>query len=336
LADGFDKILGSPPEEVEQELVRLRGELDNEVPMKSVDKNLLVATWNIRCFGDLTEKWVVSESDSPKRNLHALRCIAEIVSRFDVVAIQEVRGNIKCLRHMLKVLGRNWGLVLTDVTKGAPGNDERIAFVFDSRRVQMSGLACELVVPAEQLAKVGADALDRQFARTPYAVSFRAGGSPLRKPKTFILVTLHVLYGKDAAQRVPELKAIAEWLADWATSINAYDQNLIALGDFNIDRKDDELYQAFTSTGLQVPADLHSVPRTLFSDPDKPNLAKYYDQIAWYTGENNMPALSMKHIKSGYFDFADVALSTLNLTKTQLSWRISDHFALWSEFSLED
>jgi hypothetical protein len=29
-----------------------------------------------------------------------------------------------------------------------------------------------------------------------------------------------------------------------------WDQNLIALGDFNIDRQDDPLYQAFTSTGL--------------------------------------------------------------------------------------
>jgi len=328
-------MLESPPEEVEQELVRLREELDNEVPMKAVDKNLLVATWNIRCFGDLTEKWAVGENDSPKRNLHALRCIAEIVSRFDVVAIQEVKGNIKSLRHMLKALGQNWGLILTDVTKGAPGNDERMAFVFDTRRVQMSGLACELVLPAEKLTNIGADALDKQFARTPYAVSFRAGGSPLRKPKTFILVTLHVLYGEDATQRAPELKAIAEWLADWAKSINAYDHNLIALGDFNIDRKDDALYKAFTSTGLQVPADLHAVPRTLFSDPDKPNLAKFYDQIAWFTGENNMPALSMKHIKSGYFNFADVALSTLNLTKMQLSWQISDHYPIWTEFSLE-
>ncbi|MCW4015446.1 MAG: endonuclease/exonuclease/phosphatase family protein [Candidatus Bathyarchaeota archaeon] len=330
-----EKILDSPPEEIEQELDKLRAELDNEIPEKSVDKNLLVATWNIRGFGGLTEKWVVADSDSPKRNLHALRCITEIVSRFDVVALQEVKGNIKSLRHMLKALGQNWALVLTDVTKGAPGNSERMAYVFDTRRVQMSGLACELVLPEEQLTQIGEDALSKQFARTPYAVSFRAGGSPLRKPKTFILVTLHVLYGSNATQRVPELKAIAEWLSDWATSINCYDHNLIALGDFNIDRADDELYQAFTSTGLHVPEDLHKVPRTIFSVSDKPNLEKFYDQIAWFTGANNMPALSMKHIKSGYFGFTDVALSTLNLTKTQLSWRISDHYPLWTEFSLE-
>ena len=147
-------------------------------------------------------------------------------------------------------------------------------------------------------------------------------------------MTLHVLYGKNPQQRVPELKAIANWLSNWAKNINAYDHNLIALGDFNIDRKDDLLYQAFTSTGLQVPNDLHRVPRTIFSDPNKPSTEKFYDQIAWFTGEQNMPALSMKYLKSGYFDFTQTALSTLNLTKNQISWRISDHYPLWTEFSL--
>lgn len=330
------KILEPPPKEIEQELEKLREELDNEIPKKVLDKNLLIATWNIRCFGGLTEKWQSSQSDSPKRDLHALRIIAEIISRFDVVAIQEVRGNIKALRHMLKVLGSSWGLVLTDVTKGRLGNDERMAFVFDTRKLQMSGLACELVVPEEQPNKIGEDALRKQFARTPYAVSFRAGGSPIKRPKTFILVTLHVIYGKDASQRITELTAIAEWLAQWAKDVNAYDHNLIALGDFNIDRKNDDLYKAFTSTGLCVPKDLHDAPRTIFTDPEKPDLKKFYDQIAWFTGENNMPALSLEYLQSGYFDFTQVALTSLNLTKRQLSWRISDHYPLWTEFGLEE
>ena len=76
---------------------------------------------------------------------------------------------------------------------------------------------------------------------------------------------LHVLYGDASADRVPELKAIAEWMADWARDINAYDHNLIALGDFNIDRSGDALYEAFTSTGLTVPGDLLNLPRTIFS-----------------------------------------------------------------------
>jgi endonuclease/exonuclease/phosphatase family metal-dependent hydrolase len=324
------KVTDPPPEEVVTDLLRLRSALDEDVPAKSLDRNLLIATWNIRAFGDLTEKWQSGEEDTPKRDLHALLCIAEIVSRFDVIALQEVKDNLKALRHMLHALGPNWGLSLTDVTKGAPGNSERMAFMFDTRRVLPSGLACELVVPQEQLERIEPDALDRQFARTPYAVSFRSG------TKTFILITLHILYGQREEERVPELKAIAEWLAEWARDINSWDHNLIALGDFNIDRKGDALHDAFVSTGLDIPADLQEVPRTIFSDPDNPHLNKFYDQIAWFTGRNDLPALSLRYSRGGYFDFTQAALASRELTKVQLSWRISDHYPLWAEFYMRD
>lgn len=329
------EILTEPPEDVSRELMTLQDELDREIPRKIVDENLLIATWNIRSFGGLTEKWQASQHDSPKRDLHALRCIGEIISRFDIVAIQEAKGNIKALRHMLKLLGPSWGLVLTDVTKGSPGNNERMAFVFDTRRVQMSGLACELVVPAAKLSVIGEAALRKQFARTPYAVSFRAGGSPVKKPKTFILVTLHVLWGNQASTRIPELKAIADWLTEWANDINAFDHNLIALGDFNIDRVGSNLYDAFTSKGIHIPRELHDVPRTIFADPNHPDLDKFYDQIAWFNDDTQAPALSLTYKDGGYFDFTQVCLTSLGLTKTQLSWRMSDHFPLWVEFSLD-
>ena len=274
------------PIEYLEEYQLLNAELDAKLPEKALDKNLLVATWNLRAFGDLYDNWVAGANDTPKRDKQSLLCIAEIVSRFDVIAIQEVKGNLRCLRHMLKLLGPNWSFSMTDVTRGRPGNDERMAYLFDTRKLQSSGLAGELVVPAEKLAEIAPDALTRQFARTPYAVSFRTAGH------TFILVTLHVLYGEDAAARKPEIKAIAEWLAEWAHDINAWDHNLIALGDFNIDRQGDELYQAFTSSGLRTPDDLNKVPRTLFSDPDKPNLSKFYDQIAWFPQVDGEQAFS--------------------------------------------
>ena len=324
-----------PPEEVVADLARLRSALDDAenggIPAKALDRNLLIATWNVRAFGDLTEKWESTEEDTPKRDLHSLLCIAEVVSRFDVVAVQEAKDNLKALRHLMKALGPNWGLSLTDVTEGAPGNGERMAFLFDTRRVVPSGLACEIVGPEEQLDSIEPGALRRQFARTPYAVSFRCSGE-----QTFVLVALHVLYGEGGEERVPELKAIAEWLAGWARDINGWDHNLIALGDFNIDRRGDALHDAFASTGLDIPEDLQVVPRTIFDDPGKPNLNKFYDQIAWFTGRNNLPALSLRYSRGGYFDFTKYALVSRGLTKTQLSWRISDHYPLWAEFSTRE
>ncbi len=323
-------VTDPPPEEVAADLARLRSALDEGVPAKALDRNLLIATWNVRAFGDLTDKWESTEEDTPKRDLHSLLCIKEIVSRFDVIAVQEAKDNLKALRHLMHALGPNWGMSLTDVTEGAPGNGERMAFLFDTRRVVPSGLACEIVVPQEQLDRIEPGALKRQFARTPYAVSFRSG------KETFVLVALHVLYGESAEERLPEIRAIAEWLAGWARDINSWDHNLIALGDFNIDRKGDALHDAFVSTGLDIPADLQGVPRTIFSDPERPHLDKFYDQIAWFTGRNGLPALSLRYSRGGHFDFTETTLVSRGLTRTQLSWRISDHYPLWAEFSTRD
>jgi len=322
------RITELPPSDIRQELVELDTALDAAIPAKALDRNLFIATWNIRAFGDLTKKWRVEEDDSPKRDFHALHCITRIVSRFDVIAIQEVRANLRALRYMLELLQPHWSFILSDVTRGAPGNGERLAFLFDTRRVSLSGLACELVVPREELDRIDPDALHQQFARTPYAVSFLSGD------KTFILVTLHVLYGESPQDRLPELKAIADWLAGWAREINTWGHNLIALGDFNIDRRGDELYQAFTSTGLTVPDDLHAIPRTIFSDPEAPT---FYDQIAWFTEEDgDRPALSLEYVRGGSFAFQEHTLKALDLTDFELSWRISDHYPLWAEFSIRD
>ena len=161
--------------------MRLRAALDERLPAKRLDRNLLIATWNIRAFGDLTEEWDAGPDASPKRDLHALALITEIVSRFDVIAIQEVKGNIKALRRMMSWLGGDWGLILTDVTRGSPGNDERLAFVFDLRCVRPSGLAGELVIPEEwaQEQEIEEHALEHQFATDSLRGQLHLGGPDL-------------------------------------------------------------------------------------------------------------------------------------------------------------
>ena len=57
--------MAETPEEVLEEARALRAAVTAAVPKKS-DRNLLVATWNLRGFGDLTEKW--NAKDSPKRD----------------------------------------------------------------------------------------------------------------------------------------------------------------------------------------------------------------------------------------------------------------------------
>ena len=313
-----------PPPEVQNNLNLLKADLDSKIPFKKLDQNLLIATWNIRAFGNITRKWESQDADTPKRDLHSVLCIAEIISRFDIIAVQEVKDNLRGLRDTLKVLGSNWSFILTDVNKGKVGNGERMAYIFDTRRVHLSGLAGELVVPDEWEDNIGDNALSKQFVRSPYAVSFQSN------KQTFILVTLHILYGKSPKDRIDELRGIAKWLFSWAKNINAYHQDFIALGDFNIEERGDLLEQTFLSEGLYVPPQLQNetVTRSIF------NATKYYDQIAWFNSPAKGPKLSMEFLNGGNYDFVPIALQNRGMTKSSLSWLISDHYPLWAEFKI--
>ena len=319
-------ILDNPPAAVKAELDALGAALDAEIPPKTTN-NLLIATWNIRSFASLTRKWTASGNDSPKRDLRALRAIIEILSRFDVIAIQEVKGDLRALRDTLKFLGEDWAFLMTDVNIGDAGNDERLAFLFQRSRVRPSGLAAEIVIPPEQLGDCRPNALGEQFVRPPYAVSFQ------RRDTTFILVTLHVIYGDQEEDRLPELRGIANWMADWARRTNHFHHNLLTLGDFNIDRQGSPGHDAFIETGLTVPEVLMNQPRTIFDDPEESKDDTFYDQIAWFSSGKNA-LLNMTLRKGGSFDFLPHVYSGLGLSRQSISFRMSDHYPLWVEFEI--
>lgn len=316
------KISDNPPQYIINEISDLRKELNNTISKKK-DDNVLFATWNIRVFGSLTAKWESAKKDSPKRDLHSLLCIIEIIKSFDIIAVQEVKYDIKCLRDTISMLGKDWSFIMTDVNNSDAGNNERLAFIFNTKRVKLSGLACEIVIPDEQLDKnIASDALKKQFARSPYAVGFKV------KDKTFILLTLHVLYGDDTDDRVPELKAISEWMYDWAKKLNKWNHSLIIMGDFNIERKGDKAYDAFVSKNLYIPEDIRDLPSTIFKE------LKLYDQIGWYKNSRSKSQISLDYITGGIYDFRTSVLKDKNYPFTQLSFRISDHFPLWVEFAV--
>jgi hypothetical protein len=119
------------------------------------------------------------------------------------VAVQESRRNPKALKHLLITLGPQWQIIISDVTEGSTGNGERLAYVYDTDRVQPSGLVGEIVLPPIE------DEPARQFARTPYTASFTRDGVE------FTLASVHVLWGKSPAERLPEITAFAEWMRAW-------------------------------------------------------------------------------------------------------------------------
>ncbi|WP_174775749.1 hypothetical protein [Cryobacterium levicorallinum] len=103
------------------------------------------------------------------------------------------------------------------------------------------------------------------------------------------------------------------------------------LGDFNLDRIGDPLFDAFVSTGLWPPTELNDIPRTVF---DNDTSRHFYDQIAWFSdsdGKSLLTSLTYT-LGAGSFNFLPHLLGSL--TPTEVSWRISDHFPLWVEFQL--
>ena len=302
-----------------EDIARLRRRIDaSGVPAKRTDQNLLVGSWNVRAFGQLYRSFD-ENPDSPKRNLRALASIAEVVRRFDVVALQEIKRDTEAVRALVdEFLGSDWSLILTDVNAGARGNAERLGFVFDRRRVRPSGLAGEIVLPPGDSGDPA-----EQFARSPYIVGFDVGTA------RFSLVTAHILYGDTPEDRLPEIQALSSYVAGELRERSRDNDreigSVIVLGDFNIDRRgDNPLFQALVEDGLVVPKPLHGLKTTAGKEP------KFYDHIAWFMGER----MALRYGgRAGVVDFVGAVFP--ELTTGQMTHRVSDHFPLWVEFQTD-
>lgn len=191
------------PPYIVKDIVRLRRRIKSSgLPGKITDHNLLIGTWNIRNFGRVHMQWD-ENSASPKRNLRSLAYLSEIIKCYDIIAIQELKSNITAIQALITdFLGSAWGMIVSDTSAGAQGNSERLGFVYDKRRVQPSGLAGEIVLPAT---KAGDPV--QQFDRTPYIVGFQSG-----KDK-FSLLTAHIKYGNTPEERLNELSSLAQYTA---------------------------------------------------------------------------------------------------------------------------
>ncbi len=134
-----------------QKIKALRTALDNhinradlstqaEIPLDT-SRFIRIATWNLREFDSASYGY---------RSREAKAYIAEILSHFDLVALQEIREELDALNDVRALLGPNWDYIATDVTEGTSGNRERMAFLFNRDRVQFRNVAGELTLPRGQ------------------------------------------------------------------------------------------------------------------------------------------------------------------------------------------
>ncbi|MEZ5308742.1 MAG: endonuclease/exonuclease/phosphatase family protein [Pyrinomonadaceae bacterium] len=242
---------------------RLRREFDRtQFPFKKTDRSLILGTWNIRNFDD-------DRFNYGPRSLEALYYITEIISRFDVLAVQEVCEDVSPLDAIVRYLGRQYEYILTDVTHSSlGGNRERLGFIYDRNKVKFRGIAGEIVLP-EKLLISDAEKSGRQFSRTPFGVEFQSGWFK------FQFSTVHIYFGSDRGntpqfeRRVKEIEAIANYLAKEARS---KDSNQILVGDFNIRSRESEEFNALEKSGFTA------VQNRTGSNRDQ---TKYYDQISF-------------------------------------------------------
>lgn len=305
------------PNFVVEDIVRLRRRIEKSgIPPRQTDANVIVGTWNIQKLGGFHDAWTENPG-SPKRNLRGLAIIAEVIKCFDVIALQEVMRDTSALRYLMKhFLGPNWAVLLTDVTEKNPF--ERLAYLYDTRRVTLSGLSGEIVLPPTNAGP------PEQFDRTPFIAGFRAG------KEHFTLLTAHIRYGEVPDDRIDELRKFAHYTAKeirnrTRAGQSAEEPNLLVLGDFNIDeRQGNPLFDAFVQEGLWVPEALQTLRTTTGKK------AKHYDQIAWFQGDDfDLKPTGL----AGKINFAGAVYQEFQ--STQVSPRVSDHFPLWIEFSTD-
>ncbi|MBL4558439.1 MAG: hypothetical protein JKP98_19280 [Rhodobacteraceae bacterium] len=96
---------------IAERLLALRTELRASDLGRRQAGTLVIGSWNIRAFDDGT----------PRRD-ESYHYIAEIIDKFDICAVQEVKADLDPLRRLVRLLGPNWDWFVTDVTEGDPGN----------------------------------------------------------------------------------------------------------------------------------------------------------------------------------------------------------------------
>lgn len=345
-------------------LIALREQLSRDIPPKDAEDHLLLATWNIR---DLAK---TNRRGYGERLAESHIYIAEVLSRFDFVAVQEV-NELDEWEHIMYLLGPHWHYIATDVTDpGLGGNGERLTFLFDARKVSFQNIAGEVVLPAnllisgnveapegddEATVEVGPTQVGKQFARTPFTALFQAGWFK------FEICTVHIYYGAETGpkleQRVNEIKTIAAYFGRRAESDFKDDRSLILTGDMNVVNPQHKTMQALLSAGFEIPEPLRELPTNIAGE-------KYYDQIAFRlqpggpayfepepgNGSQNAGAFNIFERVFRQDQFAqyqsDVASTPNGQEKTgevlasyYLDWRtyqFSDHRPLWVRIRAND
>ncbi len=262
------------------------------------NETIRIATFNIQIFG---------KKKSSDRNVMGI--IARVVSQFDVVAIQEVRGGdatpIQVLIDLLRASGGRYAATVSEPI-GRTSQTESYAYVWDESRIQL--------VP--QSAYVVQDTADRMH-REPMVASFetRVGSVDGRNPFRFTLINAHTSPSEVTASAIGNEMNV---LDDVFVRVRQYDfemtgeEDCIMLGDLNVD-----------TAGLRELGQIPGVESIAGDTKTNTRHSKTYDHI--------LIDRTMTREYTGRFGVVDFQRD-FGLTEEQ-AIMVSDHLPLWAEFS---
>lgn len=292
---------------------------NRHIPITGQAGQVLIASWNIANLG------------VHKRRQSDTEVIAAILGWFEIVAIQEVADNLNDFYRVLESLPDHYNWIFSD----RAGNDERSAYIYDTRRVSLGPKIGEVAIVESDRKYVRLPGIDRVFHgfnRNPYLASFTVENTDI------LFANCHLLYGpqKKKSDRLASIErrqleayAIARWCDLRRGDRHAWSKNIFALGDFNlpIAEPGDPVFDALTKRGLRLPPHETRIPTNVSNTAD-------YDQIAV------TPGILSRITDQGVFDFDGAIFPDIYDRNAPGYWRscakyyISDHRPLWLQFEL--
>lgn len=258
-------------------------------PPPANPRAIRVATFNIQVLGE-------SKASKP----HVMQVLADVVRRFDVVAIQELRTtNEAVMENFLALVNGQGGTYryVVGPRLGRTVSKEQYVYVFDAARVAIDPQSVlTMSDPGDYL------------HREPLIARFQVRTSPPEAGFSFILVNIHT----DPDETDQELDALDDVFT--AVQRNGWrEDDVILLGDLNVDSR--KLGQLGRVPGITWIVD---------GQPTNTRGTKSYDNILFdqtatleFTGQAGILNL----------------LETYGLSMDQ-ALEVSDHLPVWAEFDV--
>lgn len=255
----------------------------------SYSPTIKIATFNIQVFGT-----------SKLQKTPVMQVLADVVRRFDLVAIQEVRSTddtvVPQFIAMINSTGAHYDFLI-GLRLGRTNSKEQYAFLFNTARIEYDPTSV-YTVPDPQ------DMLHRE----PLVARFRPKGVPPNQAFTFNMVDIHT----DPDETGTELDALASVFVGVQQNGTGED-DVILLGDMNVD-------EYHLGNLGRLPGIAHVVAGV----PTNTRRDKTYDNIVFdrratveYTG------------RWGVLDL----MQEYSLSTTQ-ALEVSDHMPVWAEFGV--